>query len=25
MYYSGAYLGPVLAFMTSTPIINIKK
>lgn len=22
MYYSGAYLGPVLAFMTSTPIIN---
>ncbi|MCH1967243.1 efflux transporter SaoE [Paraclostridium sordellii] len=22
MYFSGAYLGPVLAFMTSTPIIN---
>lgn len=22
LYYSGAYLGPVLAFMTSTPIIN---
>lgn len=22
MYYSGAYLGPVLAFMTSTPVIN---
>lgn len=22
MYYSGAYLGPVLAFMTATPIIN---
>lgn len=22
MYYSGAYLGPMLAFMTSTPIIN---
>lgn len=22
MYYSGAYLGPTLAFMTSTPIIN---
>lgn len=22
MYYSGAYLGPVLAFMTSAPIIN---
>ena len=22
MYYSGVYLGPVLAFMTSTPIIN---
>ena len=22
MYYSGAYLGPTLAFMTSTPMIN---
>ncbi len=22
LYYSGAYLGPVLAFMTATPIIN---
>lgn len=22
LYYSGAYLGPVLAFMTSTPVIN---
>lgn len=22
MYYSGVYLGPVLAFMTSTPVIN---
>lgn len=22
LYYSGAYLGPVLAFMTSTPMIN---
>ena len=22
LYFSGAYLGPVLAFMTSTPIIN---
>ena len=22
MYYSGAYLGPVLAFMTATPMIN---
>ena len=22
MYYSGAYLGPTLAFMTSNPIIN---
>ena len=22
MYYSGAYLGPTLTFMTSTPVIN---